>query len=417
MSINTLEKIVSTAWENSAVSHAMLFEKVAPDKIGLHYDLPAINLGHMKRMTTDTGIIQFSKFNQPDISTGYTLDDNARALVATCMQYKLSGDKEYLGDIHKYLRFLNFCLLPEGNFLNYVDSDRQFTSQNETTNLDDSNGRAIWALGHVISLNDLLPAEILAEAESMLSAALPRFSTVHSTRAMAFAIKGLYSCNTARKSLENQSLLVTLANRLVQMYRHESEENWAWFEGYLTYANSILPEAMLYAWLLTRDTVYKEIALASLDFLLSHTFNENGIEVISNRSWLQKVEVAAKFGEQPIDVAYTIMTLSKFYDVFRNGDYHMKMETAFNWFLGKNRLHQVIYNPCTSGCYDGLEETHVNLNQGAESTVSYLMARLTMENYRDGDKSAGLPVRNHSRIQKKKKKCVYSTKVKNLEVN
>jgi glycosyltransferase involved in cell wall biosynthesis len=398
MSINTLEKIVSTAWENSAVSHAVLFEKVAPDKIGLHYDLPAINLGHMKRMTTDTGIIQFSKFNQPDISTGYTLDDNARALVATCMQYKLTGDKEYLGDIHKYLRFVNFCLRPEGNFLNYVDSDRQFTSQNETTNLDDSNGRAIWALGHVISLNDLLPAGILAEAESMLSAALPRFSTVHSTRAMAFAIKGLYTCNAARKSLENQSLLVTLANRLVQMYRHESEENWAWFEGYLTYANSILPEAMLYAWLLTRDTVYKEIALASLDFLLSHTFNENGIEVISNRSWLQKGEVAAQFGEQPIDVAYTIMTLSKFYDVFRNGDYLMKMETAFNWFLGKNRLHQVIYNPCTSGCYDGLEETHVNLNQGAESTVSYLMARLTMENYRDGYKSAGLPVRNHSRI-------------------
>jgi glycosyltransferase involved in cell wall biosynthesis len=417
MSINTLEKIVSTAWENSAVSHAMLFEKVAPDKIGLHYDLPAINLGHMKRMTTDTGIIQFSKFNQPDISTGYTLDDNARALVATCMQYKLSGDKEYLGDIHKYLRFVNFCLRPEGNFLNYVDSDRQFTSQNETTNLDDSNGRAIWALGHVISLNDLLPAEILAEAESMLSAALPRFSTVHSTRAMAFAIKGLYSCNTARKSLENQSLLVMLANRLVQMYRHESEENWAWFEGYLTYANSILPEAMLYAWLLTRDPVYKEIALASLDFLLSHTFNENGIEVISNRSWLQKGEVAAQFGEQPIDVAYTIMTLSKFYDVFRNGDYHMKMETAFNWFLGKNRLHQVIYNPCTSGCYDGLEETHVNLNQGAESTVSYLMARLTMEKYLDGDKYAGLPMRNHSRIHIKQKKCVYSTKVKNLEVN
>lgn len=417
MSINTLEKIVSTAWENSAVSHAMLFEKVAPDKIGLQYDLPAINLGHMKRMTTDTGIIQFSKFNQPDITTGYTLDDNARALVATCMHYKLTGDQECLGDIHKYLRFINFCLLPEGNFLNYVDSDNQFTSQNETTNLDDSNGRAIWALGQVISLNNLLPAELLAEAESMLSAVLPRFSTVHSTRAMAFAIKGLYTCNAARKSLENQSLLVTLANRLVQMYRHESEENWAWFEGYLTYANSILPEAMLYAWLLTRDTVYKEIALASLDFLLSHTFNENGIEVISNRSWLQKGGVAAQFGEQPIDVAYTIMTLSKFYDVFRNGDYLMKMETAFNWFLGKNRLHQVIYNPCTSGCYDGLEETHVNLNQGAESTVSYLMARLTMENYRDGYKSAGLPVRNHSRIHIKQKKCVYSTKVKNLEVN
>ena len=118
-----------------------------------------------------------------------------------------------------------------------------------------------------------------------------------------------------------------------------------------------------------------------LIFLLSQTFNENGIEVISNKNWLQKGQVAGHFGEQPIDVTYTIMTLSKFYDAFKDEDYRVKMEIAFDWFLGKNRLHQIIYNPCTGGCYDGLEETHVNLNQGAESTVSYLMARLTMENY------------------------------------
>ena len=176
-------------------------------------------------------------------------------------------------------------------------------------------------------------------------------------------------------------LLKTLANRLVQMYRHESNEKWEWFEGYLTYANSILPEAMLYAWLLTGETIYKDIAKASFNFLLSQTFNENGIEVISNKNWLHKGQEAGHYGEQPIDVAYTIMTLSKFYDAFPDEDYRLKMETAFNWFLGNNRLHHIIYNPCTGGCYDGLEETHVNLNQGAESTVSYLMARLTMEKY------------------------------------
>jgi hypothetical protein len=55
------------------------------------------------------------------------------------------------------------------------------------------------------------------------------------------------------------------------------------------------------------------------------------------------------------------------------------METGFTWFLGNNHLNQIIYNPCTGGCYDGLEDHYVNLNQGAESTVSYLMARLTME--------------------------------------
>jgi glycosyltransferase involved in cell wall biosynthesis len=381
MSSNTLEKIVSTAWENSAVAHAMLFAKIAGDKITLQYNLPVIRLDHFKKMTTNVGMIQFSKINQPDISSGYTLDDNARTLVAMCMYFQLTGDEESINDIYKYLSFIKRCLQPAGDFLNYVDKDNKFTGQNKTANLDDANGRAVWALGYVVSLAGLLPAEIITEAETIISKSLVRIDTVHSTRAMAFAIKGLYYYQSTVKAPENLVLLKTFADRLVQMYRHESNEKWEWFEGYLTYANSILPEAMLYAWLLTGETIYKDIAISSFHFLLSQTFNENGIEVISNKNWLQKGEVAGHFGEQPIDVAYTIMTLSKFYDVLMNEEYRLKMETAFNWFLGNNRLHQIIYNPCTGGCYDGLEETHVNLNQGAESTVSYLMARLTMEKY------------------------------------
>ncbi len=200
---------------------------------------------------------------------------------------------------------------------------------------------------------------------------------------MAFSIKGLYYCNSTIKSPEYSDLIKILANRLVQMYRHEKSENWEWFEGYLTYANSILPEAMLYAWLLTGESVYENIARSSFNFLLSQTFNENGLEVISNKSWLKRGQKAGRYGEQPIDVAYTIMTLNEFYEAFPDEDYLLKMETAFNWFLGNNRLHQIIYNPCTGGCYDGMEETHVNLNQGAESTLSYLMARLTVEKYRN----------------------------------
>ena len=166
---------------------------------------------------------------------------------------------------------------------------------------------------------------------------------------------------------------------MVQLYKHESTEKWEWYESYLTYANSILPEAMLYAWMITKDAVYRDIAVESFDFLISHIFNEQGIEVISNRKWLQKGDVPGQFGEQPIDVAYTVMTLKIFYEVFQAEAYKEKMDIAFDWFLGNNRLHQIVYNPCTGGCYDGLEETHVNLNQGAESTVSYLMARLSME--------------------------------------
>ncbi|MDO8928815.1 MAG: glycosyltransferase, partial [Bacteroidota bacterium] len=379
ISINTLQKIVSTAWENSAVAHAMLFDKIVGDKITIRYNLPAINLNHLNDMTTSTGMIQFSRINQPDISSGYTLDDNARALVATCMYLETTGDKKIVYKIRKYHRFIKYCQQPDGNFLNYVNKDLHFTGQNEDVNLDDSNGRAIWALGYLTSLTGLLPPKLISDAGSMIEKSMPHIRTVSSTRSMAFAVKGLYHYQSVVNSPENIELIKTFANRMVQMYRHESGKKWEWFESYLTYGNSTLPEAMLYAWLLTKDAVYKDIALASFKFLLKQIFNENGIEVISNKHWLQKGQKPGQFGEQPIDVAYTIMTLSTFYHVFNDDDYRIKKETAFNWFMGSNRLHQIVYNPCTGGCYDGLEDTHVNLNQGAESTVSYLMARLTLE--------------------------------------
>jgi len=380
--INTLQKIASTAWENSAVAHAMLFSKILGNKNDLRYNSPAINLNHLKEMTTQTGIIQFCVINRPDICSGYTLDDNARALVAMSMNFALTGDKKNITSIKKYLGFIKYCQEPEGDFLNYVDKGLNFTDQNEMENLDDSNGRAIWALGFLFSIAELLPQKILTNAGAIIVKSLNHMESVNSTRAMSFAIKGLYYFHLNTRSSESLLLIKTFADRLVQMYEHESGKNWEWFESYLTYANSSMPEAMLYAWLSTGEAIYKDIAITSFNFLLSHTFNENGIEVISNKKWLHRGEKAGHFGEQPIDVAYTIMTLSKFYDVFEDEDYRKKMETAFNWFLGENRLHQIVYNPCTGGCYDGLEEFNVNLNQGAESTVSYLMARLTIEKYK-----------------------------------
>ncbi len=408
ISINALQKIVFTAWENSAVAHAMLFKKIARAKITVRYNLPAINLNHLKQMTTHTGIIQFSKINRPDIKTGYTLDDNARAMVASCMHFELTGDKKSVDDIKKYLNFIKYCQQPGGDFLNYVDRDLKFTNQNKAVNLNDSNGRAIWSLGYLVSLTGKLPGEIISVAKSIIEKSLLHLGKMHSPRAMSFAIKGLYYYHGATESPKNLVLLKTFADRLVQLYKHESAEKWDWFESSLTYANSTMPEAMLCAWLITDKSIYKDIALTSFNFLLSHTFNENGIEVISNKQWMQKGQKAGHFGEQAIDVAYTIMTLSKFYDAFKNEDYRLKMETAFNWFLGSNRLHQIIYNPSTGGCYDGLEETHVNLNQGAESTLSYLMARLTIEKYKNSGTPLKAQLRNHISVYTKQRKHIYS---------
>ncbi len=381
LSVNTLQKIVSTSWENSAVEHAILFGKRSGGEIAIHYDLPGIKLDHIKNMTTKTGYIQFSKINQPDVESGYTLDDNARALIALCRHYELTAEEGDLDTMKTYLAFIEYCQQPDGNLLNYVDQEGKFTEQNYVVNLDDSNGRTVWALGYILSKRTLLPKEFSAKAKIIFTRALPYFETIHSPRAMAFALKGLYYYGIDKKSSKTILLAEKLANRLVGMYKHESSEKWLWYESYLTYANSVLPEAMLCAWLLTGHSEYRDIARESFDFLLNSIYSERGIEVISNRNWLIRGERKGEYGEQPIDVANTIISLSRFYDVFKEPEYLNKLIIAFNWFLGNNRLHQIVYNPCTGGCYDGMEETHVNLNQGAESTISYLLARLTIEKY------------------------------------
>lgn len=382
ISSNGLHRIAPTAWENVAIAHAMLFRKMVSDKITIEYEWPEINLGHILKLTTDFGMIQFSQLNQPDINSGFTLDDNARALIAVCQYLQLTADNSVIKQVRIYLDFIKFCQQPDGNFLNYVDEQKRFTRQNSETNLNDANGRAIWALGYLISLGELLPLEMTIEAQSLMQKALLQPEDIYSSRAMAFIIKGIYYSSCGKPSDLHLFLTRTYADRLVQMYEHEASEHWEWFESYLTYANSVLPEAMLCAWLMTGERQYRDMARTSFDFLISKTFISDRIKVISNKKWLlrdDQYEFSNPGGEQPIDVSYTIITLSLFFQVFKEVRYIELMKNAFDWFLGNNELQRIVYNPCTGGCYDGLEEYGVNLNQGAESTVSYLMAKLTIE--------------------------------------
>lgn len=381
MVLNGLHKIVHTAWENSAVAHAKVLEKTAGEAINLHYRNPEINLSHIKKMTTDFGMLQFSKLNKPDLASGYTLDDNARALIAMCQHYKQYRDPSVLKYISIYLNFIDYCQCKDGRFMNYVDFNTRFSAQNCNENLEDSAGRAMWALGYVVSLSSVLPEGMGKRAERMFQKTLSLTKNIYSTRAMAFVVKGLYYYNRQVKDVDNLIYIKLFGDRLVQMYRHESDEEWKWFESYLTYANSVLPEALLLCYAVTGNETYGTIAKESFDFLLAVTFNEGALKVVSNRSWYFKGKRREQFGEQPIDVAYTILALRKFHDIFKDEKYINTMEAAFNWFLGNNHLSQVVYNPCTGGCFDGLEEHNVNLNQGAESTISYLMARLTITKY------------------------------------
>lgn len=371
------------SWENSAIAHVnMLYGHLSASQNNslekLKYQWPRVNTAHIRALTTEVGVIQFSKIDQPDIHSGYTLDDNSRALIAMCMLYEQTRKAEDLALINRYLNFLEYCQQANGRFLNYVDEDRNFHIQNHFINPEDSNGRAIWALGMIIAGWEFLPSAVIRRAKRIFDRALDWIPEVQSPRAIAYVIKGLYFFYKISESLWTQNIIDHLAERLASKYNAASDNNWQWYEEYLTYANSVLPEAMLYAYLATGRSSYKMVAHLSFQFLLSKIFVNNQIRVISNRGWYNKGRQSSEFGEQPIDVANAILSLALFYRVFKNEGYWSKMHVAFSWFLGNNHLHQMIYNSATGGCYDGLEEHNVNLNQGAESTICYLLARLTM---------------------------------------
>ncbi len=378
-----LHRMASTAWENSALAHVDSFKKLFYKTTSMNYKIPELNLSHIKKQTTKKGIIQFSILNHPDINSGYTVDDNARALIAMCMYYELSKEESALYYIKTYYDFIESCLQEDGFFLNYVDVENKFTEQNYETNLEDARGRAIWALGYLSNMvNQEELTGLFPHVDTIINKALLNIEQIYSTRAMAFVIKGLYFKNFNSNNNHDKTIVKLFADRLTQMYMHESDGDWNWFESYLTYANSVLPEAMLYASLYTNDSKYKQIAKSSMDFILSKIYLNNRIQLISNKYWLYRDDdenTTYNGGEQAIEIAYTILALEKFIDVFPSDSYELILKDGFNWFLGNNQLNQIVYNPCTGGCYDGIEEFNVNLNQGAESTISYLLSRLAVE--------------------------------------
>lgn len=377
MKLIGLQKTAATAWENVAIAYTLLFQETAISAQELIYSLPPINTDHVKRMSRQWGIIQFSKGNRPDSSTGYTLDDTARALMAMCQVVATGQGEVKEKGIKTYLNFIHYCQQSDGSFLNYVDRNGVFTPQNQEVGLEDSNGRAVCALGYFLSYAAHFPTSWQEEAELVFKRSFVLFDRTNSPRSIAFMIKGLYYYSRKHPSAETDESIRLLADKLVMYYRQAADEKWCWFEAYLTYDNAILPEALLLAYLITNKKIYKEIAREAFDFLLGKVFVGNCLQVVSNQGWMHKDKEAHGFGEQPVDVAGVVIALRTFHDTFKEERYLSMQIDAFNWFLGNNQLHQIVYNPATGGCYDGLEEKNINLNQGAESTVCYLMARLS----------------------------------------
>ncbi len=381
MGRNAFSLAHATTWENIAIQYRLLFDQLTNREEDLKFNFPPIKLDHIEKLTTDYGILQFSKFSMPDPESGYTLDDNSRALINMAMYYKIFPDLGVLKLANIYLNFIEGIQQDNGWFDNYKNFDHELTTQNEEVNLEDANGRALWSLGTVIAHRDILPIEMVLRAERCWNKSIERINDIVSPRAIAYALKGLYNYYSVYKDETIKTNIEQLADKLLHHYNINSEENWCWYEDYMTYANNVLPEAMMYSYLVTKKPKYKKIATITFDFLLSHYFMKGQLKVISNRGWFKKENERKFYGEQPIEVATTIVALDLFYEVTKNKKYKEQLKLAFMWFLGNNHLKQIMYNPENGASYDGLEDTHININQGAESTLCYFKARLIMEKY------------------------------------
>ena len=362
-------------WDNVALSYMDVFTKHSTKQIKYKKKLPDIKLDHLNKMTDDFGMIQFSNHTFPKKESGYTLDDNARALLVSCMHYNLFRDNENLTQIKKYLNLLEHVQQQDGRLFNYINKNKE---TNLTQWTDDAQGRAIWALGYTIKTN-MIPEELKQKAKEIFTKTTGNIENTKSPRAVAFIIAGLYFYNKECPSQENINKIEILADHLLNLQKDCSKKDWCWFENKLTYSNSKLSEALLYAYLATKNKEYLEIAETTLNHLNSLTFEENTFIPIGNKGWFSKNGKKAYFDQQPIDTGYTVQTLVLAYKLTKNKEYLKDAITTFQWFLGNNSLKQIIYDDSTGGCRDGIGPSSINLNQGAESTLSYLLARLSLE--------------------------------------
>jgi len=362
----------SMIWQNVASSYLSIFNKVVKLREETTEKYPAIKLNHLRNLTDDVGCIQFSKLSIPDNSSGYTVDDNSRALIVSTIHDKLYNSKisKELSSI--YLNFLERVQDKEGKFNNM-----EYENKNLIPSSEDSTGRTIWALGYLI--NNSKDNEMIEKAKEIFDKSYNLINENSSPRAKAFSVIGLY--HYYKKYNEDQifSKIKMLADSIVESYKKEATEEWNWFESYLTYSNSKIPEVLFLAYDLTKNKEYLEIAEKSLDFLSNLVFFKDELSPIGQNGWYNRNGTRSFFDQQPIDASSMVQTYLVAHSITENKKYYNNAVLAFNWFLGKNHLKQMIYNEITGGCHDGLSKNCINLNQGAESTIEYLISRLMLE--------------------------------------
>ncbi len=337
------------------------------------HSIPEIKLDHLRALTDDTGICQHALYSISDRRHGYTTDDNARAAIVMIRNWELFQDEEVIPLLQNYLGFINYAFNRNtGRMRNFMAYDRRFI---EEVGSEDSHGRALWALGETVAYAPT--PEILGFAANLFQAALAACEAFTSPRAWAYSILGLDAyLQRFGGDREARRITIELAERLLQSFNEHSTPDWPWNEDVVTYDNARLAQALIVASELTNSEEMRSRGFAVLQWLLDIQTNtqEGCLSVIGNNGWLQRNGARARFDQQPIEAAGLIDACYAAYQTTHDNTWLDQIEMCFDWFLGQNEVHQSLVDLHTGGCKDGLHAAGVNQNQGAESTISWLIA-------------------------------------------
>jgi glycosyltransferase involved in cell wall biosynthesis len=335
--------------------------------------IPELRLDHLIRMTDDTGLLQHADHSVPDRRFGYCVDDNARGLLVALLAQRVIGLGETRPLITTYLSYLHHAQCEDGHFLNFMDFRRNLDHEPGS---EDCVGRALWALGLAVKLAPDEGQRLLAKKMFDQSMTLP---LTFGPRGTALGILGLDSYLQSQPDNELAvETLHALAAKLIGRFEAEVDETWRWFEPDLSYKNALLPLALFTYSKRTGDKTALRIACDSLAFLEEICFAGTHLQLVGNAGWHSRGGELPVADEQPIDASAFVLAFRAAHDATGDRRYMTRMRESFEWFLGANRLGLSLYDFSTAGCHDGLGESALNTNQGAESLVSFLIALLAM---------------------------------------
>jgi hypothetical protein len=397
-------------WKKSAQGYMASFSRVRSDRMATPRvqfsarstgkslnQLPELKLSHVNALTDDTGMLQHAIFTIPNRAEGYTTDDNARALIFTVLLNQLGVESTSLSAViaaanpdwaFRYMAFLEHAFNPRlKRFRNFLGYDHQWLEEQGS---EDSHGRALWALGTLLGRSG--NPGLRGAAGRLFEFSVPAVVEFHSPRACAYALLGIQEyLHSYAGDRDAQRVQSALGQRLLDMYESVHRPEWKWFEDVVAYGNARLPQALLLAGSACGNEPMISAGLDSLEWLMeTQRCPANGHFVpIGSEGFYRQGGEQARFDQQPVEAAGAVSACLQAYHVTGDDRWRVDAWSAFNWFLGDNDLQLPLYDSATGGCRDGLHPDRANQNQGAESTLSFLMALLEMSSLQIPEKLEG----------------------------